>query len=660
MSEGLESYDILWQVGDAQSGRLVLQGENNGVAARLVLDEMGTTMTKELTDSRTGLRFHQGSTLAASEMQWFPADATEGDTVVRVDEWFGLETGAADAKRSDDAKASTVPRARDTQKTTGSAQPETGSAGGPAGVPRSAARACVVQTTKGTTGTMHAYLADLFDMALGLDDAVYALPTTDTTVTLDETSDDGSESTDDTALTTEESQALSSLANDLVLGLVPAAGGDCTPEVLLTIRVVGEGITLPLPDSHTKTKDEEVYVFAFPSYGFSRWDCTHPEVELPENPAHFIIKQSCILTAHMKDLYRLTVDIYPSEEAGEIQVFQESETEVSYEYYDGTTVGMVARPNPGYGFVEWQGDYSGSEHLAGFTMDADKDVLAVFEELEVDFVEAEGQDYGFDDWTERQTPWKSVEIGHTDQACAVISVDPVTAVSFESASTQASILPQQAQETQQTVQISGAATTGEGEVYAKVGNDTKATMKVAVYEPLSGFFEPAVALVRVALPGQSPPGEDLSVSDLESYLNGVFSQAVYTMQLAVAVSCEYDYDYVVDNEKLDEDTSEITGVLEWCEGGNVPGLNPALYQGVVYVVEEFDDASTNGFAKRDYRYAFVKVNNRNEGQIFQTCAHELGHVLGGVGESLEDPDNLMCYLRGTRLRKPQWDSFPHE
>ena len=207
ISVGLESYDVLWEVGDADSGRLVLQGEKDGETARLVLDEMGSTMTKELTDSRTGLRFHQGSILAASEMQWFPADATQGDTVVRVDEWFGLGTDGASSKPKNSRKAV---------------------AAAPLGIPRAAIRTSTVGTAQLAAGPA-GYLADLFDMALGLNDAVYALPTADDTITTVILEDTG----EDDSLTAEESEDASALADDLLYGLLPATAGGCGPTYIL-------------------------------------------------------------------------------------------------------------------------------------------------------------------------------------------------------------------------------------------------------------------------------------------------------------------------------------------------------------------------------------------------------------------------------------------
>ena len=259
VSEGLETYDVLWQVGGAQSGRLVLQCENDGETARLVLDEMGSTMTKELTDWQTGPRFHQGSTLAASEIQWFPADPAEGDTVVRVDDWFGFEADGSGNRPKNARKVASAD---------------------PSVIPRAVVRTCVVQTTKSTTGTMHAYIADLFDMKLGLDEAVYALPTTDTTIiTVKDTGDDDSDSADATStasLSDEESQCLTSLASDLIHGLIPLAAGGCDPTYkTLTISIEGLGLTAPVEGSHQYLLNEEVEIQATNSdscFSFDHWE----------------------------------------------------------------------------------------------------------------------------------------------------------------------------------------------------------------------------------------------------------------------------------------------------------------------------------------------------------------------------------------------------
>ena len=374
VSEGLESYDVLWEVGEAQSGRLVLQGENDGETARLVLDEIGTTMTKELTDSRTGLRFHQGSTLAASEMQWFPADATRGDTIVRIDEWFGMET---DGSRS---------RPKDARKVEAAA---------PLGIPRSAVRACVVQSTKGTTGDMHAYLADLFDMTLGLHDAVYAFPTADdTTVTviLDDISEGDSDSTDATSAATLTDEECSSLADDLLFGLVLATGG-CGTETTLT--VTREGFTGDVsasggPDvsDWIVTDVESVKTFTYPSppgliqltaidgeyHEFDHWDGA---VSGTNNPVDLILDQDKEAEVIFQWKKILRTVALPGDE-GVVKV-NGNEVPTSYFLNEGVTVSVSAHPATGSQFNHWAGSVSGNTNPISITMDEDKIAAAIFD-----------------------------------------------------------------------------------------------------------------------------------------------------------------------------------------------------------------------------------------------------------------------------------------
>ena len=51
------------------------------------------------------------------------------------------------------------------------------------------------------------------------------------------------------------------------------------------------------------------------------------------------------------------------------------------EYEEGTTVELTAKPLDGWQFVEWTGDISSSETSVELTMDSDKNVTAVYEEI---------------------------------------------------------------------------------------------------------------------------------------------------------------------------------------------------------------------------------------------------------------------------------------
>ena len=367
ISVGLDTYDVLWQVGDADSGRLVLQGEKDGETARLVLDEMGTTMTKELTDWQTGLRFHQGSTLAASEMQWFPADAAEGNTVVRVDEWLGMET---DGSRNKPKSARKVELAA------------------PLGIPRAAIRTTAIDTAQ-LAARSAGYYADLFDMALGLNDAVYALPTADTTVTVEDTSDDDSESSDDTALTEEESETLSSLADDLLNGLLQATGG-CGTEVSLTVTRTAPYVEVTATGGHlpcywvgnTKTFTYlslpgyiDVLANTTAPYTFKEWtgdvQSTNPSVSV-------CLTTNKAVTANLNEPVTLTISIAKGD-AGN------STTPAVGEHLCAlnSTVQVAATASEQYyQFIEWTGDVNPQDaydNPVDILMSSDKDIAANFE-----------------------------------------------------------------------------------------------------------------------------------------------------------------------------------------------------------------------------------------------------------------------------------------
>ena len=378
VSAGLGSYEVLWQVGDAESGRLVLQGEKDGETARLVLDEMGTTMTKELTDWQTGLRFHQGSILAASEMQWFPADATEGDTVVRIDEWFGFETDGSGSRPKNSREA--------------------GSAG-LAGLPRAVVRACVVQTTRNTTRDMRGYYADFFDVALGLEDAAYALPITDSTTTIgNETTDDATSTT--VALIDEESHVLSSLADDLLDGLLPAAGGSCGGSA--TLRVTRSGVgdvsASGTPQSGDWINNVKTFTYTPPpgeitataidiageDDGFDRWvdgAAVSENRDLTVDLTGGEKNVSVFFTA-----YELTMDVGGgNEENRETTVPSAKEDDNPHLYRPRATVQVSASPT--YGFECWQSSVAavqtalGSDNPGTFTITQNCTVTAVMKPL---------------------------------------------------------------------------------------------------------------------------------------------------------------------------------------------------------------------------------------------------------------------------------------
>lgn len=69
-------------------------------------------------------------------------------------------------------------------------------------------------------------------------------------------------------------------------------------------------------------------------------------------------------------VYQLTTSINPAE-AGSV-----SPTEGEYD--EATEVTIMATPNEGWVFDNWQGDLSGFENPASLTMDSDKEITAFF------------------------------------------------------------------------------------------------------------------------------------------------------------------------------------------------------------------------------------------------------------------------------------------
>ncbi|MBS3782096.1 MAG: VCBS repeat-containing protein [Candidatus Thermoplasmatota archaeon] len=98
-----------------------------------------------------------------------------------------------------------------------------------------------------------------------------------------------------------------------------------------------------------------------------------------------VTSESTIVTVELLEEYELTINI---DGEGSVDVNPDQDV-----YEEGTDVTLTAVPDEDWEFVEWTGDYTGTEEEITITMDEDKEITAVFEELEPAYFEVEIIDY---------------------------------------------------------------------------------------------------------------------------------------------------------------------------------------------------------------------------------------------------------------------------
>ncbi|TVR75076.1 MAG: T9SS C-terminal target domain-containing protein [Marinilabiliales bacterium] len=109
-------------------------------------------------------------------------------------------------------------------------------------------------------------------------------------------------------------------------------------------------------------------------YVFTGWS---GDITGTENPVDLFIFSDMDITANFAALYALSV----TAENGSVTVDPEKE-----EYQDGETVTLTAVPDEGFFFEGWSGDAIGDDNPLQITMDANKDIVAVFAEIPVTYI----------------------------------------------------------------------------------------------------------------------------------------------------------------------------------------------------------------------------------------------------------------------------------
>ena len=150
----------------------------------------------------------------------------------------------------------------------------------------------------------------------------------------------------------------------------------------LTIQIEGDGNTEPSEGNYTYEESEEVTVEATPAEGweFVQWtgDITGTETTIDITmDSDFEI--TAVFEEEPPEKYDLTINI-----EGEGTTDPEEGT---HTYEEGTEVPVEAAPAEGWEFVQWTGDETGTVEEITITMDEDKEITAVFEELDPAFFE---------------------------------------------------------------------------------------------------------------------------------------------------------------------------------------------------------------------------------------------------------------------------------
>jgi uncharacterized repeat protein (TIGR02543 family) len=150
------------------------------------------------------------------------------------------------------------------------------------------------------------------------------------------------------------------------------------PTYTLTIAIVGQGTTLPLPGDHQYTAGTDVVLFATPAanYTFEKW--VVGEVEYLTPAVQITITGDITATAHFIEnttpQYTLTVSIVGN---GSVEVNDVPYT-VAITVDEGTVLNLEAIADEGWQFAGWTGDLTSTNANTTITMNANKAITATF------------------------------------------------------------------------------------------------------------------------------------------------------------------------------------------------------------------------------------------------------------------------------------------
>ncbi|HOZ37401.1 MAG TPA: choice-of-anchor Q domain-containing protein [Anaerolineaceae bacterium] len=140
----------------------------------------------------------------------------------------------------------------------------------------------------------------------------------------------------------------------------------------LSVEIIGSGSVTKNPDQTGYLYGDEVTLSATadPGWSFEGWS---GDASSSDNPLTITILDDTSITAtFLQDEYFLEVDVAP-DESGSVEV---SPPKTTYHYGEEVTLTPLAFP--GWSFLEWSGDASGSEHPLTYTILGDTSITATF------------------------------------------------------------------------------------------------------------------------------------------------------------------------------------------------------------------------------------------------------------------------------------------
>lgn len=268
--------------------------------------------------------------------------------------------------------------------------------------------------------------------------------------------------------------------------------------------------------------------------------------------------------------------------------------------------------------------------------------------------------YGYDDHTDANVPWKSVEKDKTDKVEVILTpAGRFAKVKFESSDTgKVTVSPDTAASDKQTITITGVAK-GEAEIKATCEGTTIGRMKVKICERKTRTVAYRVVNEK------NYTSTDLAKATIEAFLKKVYIQAVFEWKLTKLPAKTVAFDTITTTGtgktlKRTAGADSKIDVESWTSKEMDKVIAEAKddsFDNNIFLVDNPSDGSF-GFMDFNQRYGFIHADSSSTSE--KSFAHELGHGGFGLQHKNDDKDNNMSQGQGlnkVRLRKDQWDKI---